>query len=96
MPWRRNTGSTMSGPSRSAFAPPIGDRRHRNGADQQRAHPRDEAERRIGVRRLADAVGGAGEAAGAEHALVEAFDRLGVVGRFGFEEQGKVGHRPRL
>ena len=71
------------------------DRGHRVGADHQRADPRDEAERRIGVGRLADAVGGAGEPAGAEHALVEPLDRLGVVGRLGFEDKGKLGHGPR-
>ena len=70
------------------------DRGHGRGADQERADAGDEAQARVGVRRFTNAIGGASEPAGAEDALVEPFDRLGVVVRRRFEDEGEIRHRP--
>ena len=73
-------------------------RRHAHGSDQQRADAR-----RVGkiepVRHLlADALRGAHVAARAEGALVQPLDRGRILGLFGQDREGKIGHEasPRI
>src|SRR6202021_2586997 len=70
IPWLRNTGSTIKGPSSRAETSPIA-----IGVMAEAAQVR------VGGSRLADAIGRARESARAERAVVEAFDRLDVVVR---------------
>ena len=48
------------------------------------------------VRCLANAIGGARVPAGAEHALVEALDRLGIAVRRRLQDEGEIVHRARF
>jgi hypothetical protein len=68
-----------------------------NRGEPHRTNKKRPDERREGKienmrRALAQALGGAGEAAGAEGALVQALDRLSVGGQLGADDEGKLGH----
>src|ERR1700729_3030293 len=98
IPWLRNTGSTIKGPSSRAETSPMAigvmaeaptksvpTRAAKLSAGSAGGGPRagegGEARRRSGGRRPGGAIGRTRESARAEHALVEAFDRLDVVVR---------------
>ena len=93
MPWLRNTGSTINGPSSRAGAPPMAIGVMADAPTNSVPTRATKLSRRIGRRRFADAIGGAGEPAGTEDAFVEAFDRLRVVIRRRLQDEGEVGHR---
>ena len=67
------------------------DRRQPHRADEQRADAGGERQFEPVVGALAQPIGGLGEAAGTEGALVQALDRERVVG--GLRQDGEVGHR---
>ncbi len=92
IPPERNAGSTLSGPSSNAGRPPRRIRRHPVGADEQRPDARDIGEMIVRRHALAQAIGGAGEAAGPEGALVELFDRGMVCRNLRGENEREIGH----
>ena len=92
MPRLRNTGSTISGPSRSAGVSPIKIGVIALAPTSSGPTRATKLSERSARRRLAQAIGGAGETAGAEHALVEAQDRFAVGGRLRFEHERQIGH----
>ena len=96
MPWLRNTGSTMSGPRRSAGIPPMSIGVMEFAPTSRVPTRATKLSDGSGSARLANAIGGAGEPAGSEHTLVQPLDIVGVVAGFGFDDKGKVGHRLRL
>ena len=67
-------------------------RRQPHRAHQQRADARGKRQRQIVPDAFTDTEGGAGIAAGAEGALVQPFDRHGVVGRFRQDSDGEIVH----
>ena len=83
MPRFSKAGSTVSGPSISASALAGLHRRQAHRADEQRADERREGQIETMRRALAQAEGGAREAARAEGALVQPLDGIGVGGSSG-------------
>ena len=95
MPSDWKAGSTVSGPSNKAGLVADPDPGHAVRPHEHRADPRDEGQIEAGRDALAQAEGGAGEAAGAEGALVQPVDGGRVLGPLGVEVDRDVWHGER-